>query len=99
MRSVDNSELCRLRGLAALDVLRLMAHHTKLDRDFVPRCATGTRRVHVSAAGNEWELLVDGPRFFDTRSEQGGGGAVDLVMHVWRVPFRKAVQMLRESGA
>lgn len=99
MRSVDNSELGRLRGLAALEVLRLMADHTKLDRDFVPLRATGTKRVHVSAAGTDWELLVDGPRFFDTRAERGGGGAVDLVMHVWGVPFRKAVQMLRGVGA
>lgn len=99
MRSVDNSELERLRGLAALDVLRLMAEHTKLDRDFKPVRAASTHRVHVSAAGADWELLVDGARFFDTRARMGGGGAVDLVMHLWRVPFKQAVKMLREAGA
>ena len=99
MRTVDNLELERLRDVAALDVLRLMADCTKLDRDFVPLSAAGTRRVHVTAAGADWELLVEGPRFFDTRAERGGGGAIDLVMHLWRVPFRKAVQMLRRAGA
>ncbi len=99
MRPVDNSELVRLRGLAVLGVLHLMAEHTKLDRDFAPVRAFNTRRVHVTAAGADWELLVDGARFFDTRERKGGGGAVDLVMHLWRVPFKQAVKMLREAGA
>jgi len=99
MRSVDNLELARLRGLSAVEVLRLLADHTKVDRDFTPTQATSTQRVHVSAAGADWELLLDGPRFFDTRARKGGGGAVDLVMHLWRVPFRKAVAILREAGA
>lgn len=99
MRSVDKSELERLRGLPALDVLSLMADHTKPDRDFVPVRSASTRRVHVSAGGADWELLVDGTRFFDTRANKGGGGAVDLVMHLWRVPFKEAVKMLCEAGA
>lgn len=99
MRSVDNSELERLRGLTVLDVLRLMAEHLKLDRDFVPVRAAATQRVHVYVAGADWELLVDGPRFFDTRAHKGGGGSVDLVMYLWHVPFKQAVKMLREAGA
>lgn len=99
MRPVDNSELEQLRGLAVLNVLHVMAEHTKLDRDFAPVRAFRTRRVHVTAAGADWELLVDGARFFDTRERKGAGGAVDLVMHLWRVPFKQAVKMLREAGA
>jgi len=99
MAPVDNFELRRLRGLPALDVLRLLAAHAKVDSDFRPTQATSTQRLHVSAAGADWELLVDGPRFYDTRARRGGGGAVDLVMHLWQVPFRKAVVMLRDAGA
>jgi hypothetical protein len=54
---------------------------------------------HVGAGGADWEILVDGARFYDTRAGKGGGGAVDLVMHLWRVPFKQAVKMLREAGA
>ena len=97
MVPVDNSELQRFRGLRALEVLDRLATHVKLDGDFVPRQATSTRRVHVNAAGADWELLVDGPKFFDTRASKGGGGAIDLVMHLWRVPFKKAVAMLRDA--
>ncbi|WP_261530851.1 hypothetical protein [Burkholderia multivorans] len=96
---MDNSELERLRGLAVLDVLHLMAVHTKLDRAFASVRAFNTQRVQVTAAGADWELVVDGACFFDTRERKGGGGAVDLVMHLWRVPFKQAVKMLREVGA
>ena len=99
VRSVDNSELERLRGLAALEVLRLMADHAKVDRDFAPVRTAGTQRVHVSAGRDDWEILVNDARFYDTRAGKGGGGAVDLVMHLWRVPFKQAVKMLREAGA
>lgn len=99
MGLVGGAELERLRGLDALQVLRLMADHTKIDETFVPTQAVNTRRVHVSAAGADWELIVDGPKFFDTRANRGGGGAIDLVMHVWRVPFRSAVQLLTRYGA
>jgi hypothetical protein len=99
VRSVDNSELKRLRSLPALNVPSRMSDHAKVDRDFSPVLATGTQRVHVSAGGADWEILADGARFYDTRTGKGGGGAVDLVMHLWRVPFKQAVKMLREAGA
>ena len=84
--------------MSASQVLQLLAAHVKEDRDFRPVNALSTRRVHVSAAGTEWELLIDGPKFYDTRARAGGGGAVDLVMHIWKVPFRRAVTMLRNAG-
>ncbi len=99
MAPVDNSELQRLRGLHALEVLDRLAMHVKFDRDFHPREAVSTRRVFVNAGGTDWELLIDGPKFYDTRTGKGGGGAIDLVMHLWRVPFRKAIAILRDSGA
>ncbi len=99
MGTVDNLDLARWRDLQALEALRLFADHVKVDHDFKPVRAAFTQRVHISAAGSEWELLVDGPKFYDTRAQMGGGGAVDLVMHLWQVPFKQAVAILRNVGA
>lgn len=99
MAPVDNLELERLRQLDALDVLRLLGGHVKVDRDFKPTRSVATRRVHVSVAGADWELLLNGSRFYDTHSRSGGGGAIDLAMHLWRVPFKRAIAMLQEVGA
>jgi hypothetical protein len=85
--------------LDALRTLGLLAEHVCVDRDFKPTRSYATRRIHVSAAGAEWELLVNGPKFYDTRAGAGGGGAIDLVMYLWCVPFKMAVAMLRRAGA
>ena len=98
-RAVDNFTLDRLRSVPVLICLQAMGAYVKVDRDYVPTTAKSTQRVHVSVAGHDWELLVDGLKFYDTQAKTGGGGSVDLVMHLWRVPFKKAVKMLTEAHA
>ena len=98
MRAVDKSDLARWQKLEASLVLRRLADHIKEDRSFKPTLADSTVRVHANAAGGEWELLLTGPKWFDTRCRKGGGGAVDLVMHLWGVPFKQAAKLLKESG-
>lgn len=98
MKSVDNLNLSRWRSLDARAALRELADHVQEDRTYRPIGAVGTERLHVSAAGHDWELLVSGPKFFDTRTGQGGGGAVDLAMHLFGLPFKGAVSLLRERG-
>jgi len=85
--------------MPASSTLALLGTHIKIDRDYVPVSAHTTQRVHVAAAGHEWEVLLCGPKFYDTRARKGGGGAIDLVTHLWGVPFRQAVKMLTEAGA
>ena len=96
--AVDNSTLERLRCLPVLVCLRALGAHIKIDRSFVPTTAVGTQRVHVAVADRDWELLLDGAKFYDTRAQTGGGGAIDLVTHLWGVPFKPAVKMLVEAG-
>lgn len=95
-RAVDNSTLDRLRSVPVLKCLKALGAFVKVDLDYVPTTANTTQRVHVNVAGYDWELLVDGLKFYDTRAKVGGGGSVDLVMHLWGVPFKEAVRMLTE---
>ena len=41
-------------------------------------------------------LSVSGPKFMNWRRGQGGGGAIDLVMHLAKVDFRTAVAWLQQ---
>jgi hypothetical protein len=41
-------------------------------------------------------LSVTGAKFFNWHLNQGGGGAIDLVMHLGRMDFRTAVQWLQQ---
>lgn len=96
MSKVTSTELETWRSMPVLDVFTRLDAHVKADRDFVPRKAMLTRRVHVSVNGGDWEFLVTGNRWFDTRAEVGGGGAVDLVMHVFNLKFKPAIALLRD---
>ena len=44
-------------------------------------------------------ISVTGARFYDWYQHRGGGGAIDLVMHVRRVDFKSAVLWLRDAFA
>ena len=66
----------------ASDALGLLAIHVKADPTYVPVKARDSRRWHVCTVRGEFELLTTGPKWFDTRARQGGGGAIDLAMHL-----------------
>lgn len=97
-RSVDNSELKRWRSLDVVPLLPILMDYAKEDPSFLPKSCHGTTRWHVSAAGTEFELLCTGPKFFDTRGGVGGAGAIDLICHCLRLPFKQVVRLLRERG-
>lgn len=92
---VDAGELERYRSLACEDVLLKIADYVKADATFTPIRDSHTHRWHLQAGGRDYELLSTGPKFYDTRAKRGGGGAIDLVMHLHRLDFKQAVAMLR----
>ncbi len=95
---MDNSSLQRWRSLDAAIVLLSFADHAKKDASYRALRGTESTRWHASVGGQDIELLLTGTKFWDTRSERGGGGAVDLVMHIRGVPFKTAVRLLEEHG-
>lgn len=97
-KSVDNFELDRWRQLAAVDVMLALADHAKQDASFVPRVRRRSMRWHVTAGSSDFELLCTGPKFLDTRAGKGGGGALDLAMHLFGLDFKQAAQLLRAKG-
>jgi hypothetical protein len=37
-------------------------------------------------------------KFFDTRAEKGGGGAIDLAMHLFRIDLKAATGLLGKKN-
>lgn len=95
---MDNLSLARWRQLSAVDALRFLADYAKQDAAFNPRANEATTRWHVAAGGREFEFLCTGTKFFDTRAHKGGGGGVDLAMHLFDLDFKSAVKLLQERG-
>lgn len=98
MVSVDKLELLQWREMESIHVLRVLADHIKEDPSFHPRSSHQTTRWHVHVAGRDWEFLCTGPKFWDVRMGRGGGGAIDLVMHLHALNFKAAITLLKEIG-
>lgn len=53
-----------------------------------------TPRLYVAVGAGVVELVVTGARWYDTRAKKGGGGAIDLTMHLCGLDFVGAVKRL-----
>jgi len=91
--------LTRLREMSARDALALISQHIKADPTYRPLKNGQSRRWHVRTLRGEFEILTTGPKWFDTRARRGGGGAIDLAMHILGLSFVEAVKHLGRIGA
>ncbi len=96
--AVDKLALDRWRRLDAETVLAAIAAYAKPDPLYVPVKDRSSRRWHAHVDGRDYELLLTGPKFWDTRQAVGGGGAVDLVMHLTGGDFKAASRQLTRLG-
>lgn len=98
MKRLEPAALTRWQSLPAVEVLLALADFAKEDSTFRPIQSRSTTRWHARVAHDEFELLLTGPKFWDTRAQVGGGGAVDLAMHLMRKDFKSAARELQERG-
>lgn len=90
--------LARLQGMPVTAALDLLGLYWKHDPDFKPIKDRATVRVNVALGGGGVELLATGPKWYDTRAGRGGGGAIDLAMHLLRLDFVAAVKRLQAAA-
>jgi hypothetical protein len=96
-RSWTEATLAALRAIPSEQVLSLLAIDYKADATYVPVKDPRTRRWQVHTRSGDFEILTTGPyKWFDIRARKGGGGAIDLTMHLLQVPFVDAVKQLAE---
>jgi hypothetical protein len=97
-RSFSPALLTRLRQMPAGDALPLVAIAVKADPTYLPIKAGRSRRWHVRSARGDFEILTTGSKWYDTRARRGGGGAIDLAMHLLGLSFVDAVRHLTAAG-
>jgi hypothetical protein len=93
-RRFSDATLDRLRDLQIEIALEAIATMVKADPTFVPTKDARTRRWNVCTERGDYEILTTGCKWYDTRARVGGGGAIDLTMHVLGVSFVDAVKRL-----
>jgi hypothetical protein len=92
----DDSDLQILRNLPCDEVLPLICTFIKADRDYKPLKNGYSQRWHINVDGQDYELLTTHSKFFDTHTQAGGGGAIDLIMYLKGLRFKSAVKTLRK---
>lgn len=97
-RTFSRATLTSFREMPSEDALALLAIYYKADSTYVPVKDSRSRRWHARTARGEFELLTTGQKWWDTRAEKGGGGAIDLAMHLLQLSFVEAVNFLIERG-
>ena len=93
-KSFDEATLTRFRVMQAADALGLLSIMLENDLTFIPVKDPHTRRWNASTARGEFEILATGVKWYDTRAQRGGGGAIDLAMHLLELSFVDAVNYL-----
>jgi hypothetical protein len=93
-RSFDVALLDELRSMTPQQTLDRLGLCWKQDPDFRPQKNAATVRLHVTVGAGVVELVVTGARWYDTRARKGGGGAIDLTMHLCGLDFVGAVKRL-----
>lgn len=93
-RRFSAATLDRLRNLQIEVALEMVAPIVKVDRTFVPTKDARTRRWNIYTERGDYEILITGCKWYDTRAKAGGGGAIDLTMHLLGLSFVDAVKRL-----
>jgi hypothetical protein len=88
-----------LRDLPSEAVLVRLAIEVKPDPTFAPVKDAGSRRWHAYTTHGDFEILTTGTKWYDIRERKGGGGAIDLAMHVLGLSFVDAVKRLTEHSS
>lgn len=100
----SESDIHRARSVPLLKVLRHICDYLKEDQDYTPRDPSlGGRRFQVNCSKRDFRLLLTGEKWLDElvdrgAANRGGGGAVDLVMHLKGINFVQAVRACLEAA-
>lgn len=94
---ITKEKIAFLKEMPLLSVLEGLHFYVKKDRDFHPTGNLKTIRVIASEpSGFQYEFVITGSLWFDTRQGVGKKGAIDLVMHLTGCNFKEAIDRLTE---
>ena len=96
-KSFSRPTLARIRGMPIEVALELLAIYHKADPTYRPVKDSQSCRWHARTACGEFEILTTGAKWWDPRAKKGGGGAIDLAMHILDLTFVDAVKHLSEQ--
>lgn len=97
------SDISRARCISLLKLLSHVCDYVKEDQDYTPRDAsTDSRRFQANCCKRDFRLIITGEKWIDElvnrgAEGRGGGGGIDLVMHLTGMNFVQAVKICLDA--
>lgn len=95
IRRFRPEELDAARKIKLLTVVEEFSDFYTQDKTFKPQRNMDGKVFVVEIDGKRFSnLLITGEKWFDQDKKVGGGGAIDLLMHLKSITFVQAVKLL-----
>lgn len=97
-------ETDKARSVPFRTVLEYLGAHVKQDKDYAPLDPLRRSvRLQVGYQGRDYRLVVTGEKFVNELlslevPHRGGGGAIDLVMHITGLGFVQSVKICLDAS-
>ena len=97
-------DVSRARSVPLLKVLIHVCDYLKDDHTYTTTApSSGGRRFHVNCLKRDFRLILTGEKWLDElvdryAGNRGGGGSIDLVMHLIGINFVQAVRVCLEAA-
>lgn len=86
----------KLRKISLEEVAEALSYYCKVDTRFVPIKDKKTKLYNIVTPRGEFHIIVTGEKWFDEQRKVGGGGAIDLIMHITKFDFVRSVKVLND---
>lgn len=90
----DDELITRFRVMTVEKAALLLGLYCKKDLHYESTTHKNSTCYHISKDGEVFEVIVTQLKWFSTRRGIGGGGAIDLTMHLYGEPFKAALDRL-----
>jgi len=93
----DDELITRFRVMTVEKAAQVLGLYCKKDAHYESTTHRNSKCYHISKDGEVFEIIVTQLKWFSTRRGVGGGGAIDLTMHIYGEPFKAALNRLIKS--
>lgn len=90
----DDGLVTCFREMTVEKAALLLGLYCKKDSHYESTTHKNSTCYHISKDGEVFEIVVTQLKWYSTRRGVGGGGAIDLTMHLYSEPFKAALARL-----
>ncbi|KPY55670.1 hypothetical protein [Pseudomonas amygdali] len=93
-KSFDDELITRFRVMTVEQIARILGLYCKQDKEYESSHYRNAKCFHISKDGEVFEIIVSQLKWYSTHRRCGGGGGIDLTMHIFGESFKAALTRL-----